>query len=744
MREKYQKEGFSPDQIDEIEIGLQKGLKVSHYAKKEFLAIQMHQIRLGLEEKLPVAKYANPEYDWFQMEEIREGLKKKLDVSKYADPKLSYEVMREVRKGLERGIELPANRGWSAGILREVRRAALAKVNIIKYIKEGYREEQLREIRKAMENGINVEPYISIDFNGAGIHEIVKGLETKVDVSIYTKDKYNWQQMREIRLGLKDRVQTEYYVNPLYNWKQMREIRLGLEEGLPVEQYATLMFTAKEMAKKRNALLKIYTKQEVKETEENKEIEEILRIVEARETAETQGTEFVEKSVENGEKLDFTINVSRDEMQAMIVFNTSNRKLDKETLYTHLFKAGVVSGIDEAAVNILLKGSYMENTIIIANGIQPQQGKDGYYEFFFRTEVSKKPVILEDGTVDYKNIDWMESVKKEQKIAYYHSAEEGAEGKTVTGKILPPRKGKELKMLSGRGFELLPDRKTYISAMDGKIEFENDKIMITDLLQLDDVTISTGNIQFDGSIHVRGNVGKGVSITATKDITVDGFVEAANLSAQGDIILKKGCNASGQGQITCGKDLMARFLEGARIHAEGSVKINYCMNCDIHAENTIEVTGMIAGGTSYAGAKISARDIGNYNGLRTVVKAGQSEEFIKQEAQLKGKIYGAEEELKLLQRAFDDFQKFPVEVRNTNPVYLKLEDAIYTKKTEVEKMLETKEGMDKSKERFENASIVVKGTIYEGSLVEISGVPWRAKTSNYVTLRKDGARISVT
>ena len=38
MREKYQKEGFSPDQIDEIELGIEKGLKVAYYAKKEFMA----------------------------------------------------------------------------------------------------------------------------------------------------------------------------------------------------------------------------------------------------------------------------------------------------------------------------------------------------------------------------------------------------------------------------------------------------------------------------------------------------------------------------------------------------------------------------------------------------------------------------------------------------------------------------------------------------------------------------------
>lgn len=719
MREKYQAEGFSADQIDEIEAGLKKGLKVSYYAKKEFLAIQMRQIRLGLEENLTVSKYAKPEYDWFQMEEIRAGLKEGLDVSKYADPEMSYEIMRQIRKALAQGVDLPYNRGWSAGIHREVRKALLAKVNITKYIRDGYKEEQLREIRRAVANGIDVDPYISVGFNGAGIREIVEGLESKLDVTLYAKEMYNWQQMREIRLGLKARVKTEYYVNVLYNWQQMREIRLGLEEGFPVEQYATLMYTEKEMAKKRNALSEIY------------------------EEEASEKTGYVEKVVDSKDDLDFSISVSKDEMEAMVVFNSRNKKIDRETLFLHLFKAGIIYGIRDDAINVIIRGKCQEDSIVIARGNQPEQGKDGRYEFFFRTEISKKPVILEDGTVDYKNIDWMESVKKNQKIAYYHEAEEGKAGRTVTGKEIPSRKGKELRMLAGKGFELLPDRKTYISAKDGKIEYVNDKIMITDLLILDDVTISTGNIQFDGSIHIRGNVGKGVSVTATKDITVDGFVEAADLTADGDIILKKGCNASGQGKISCGKDLMARFLEGARVFTQGSVKVNYCMNCDIQADNTIEVSGMITGGTSYAAAGIKAMDIGNYTGLKTIVKAGQNEEFLKREAELNGKIYEVEEEVEMLQRALNDFQqKYSVENRNTNPVYLKLEDAVYTKKTELEKLQEAKTTMSKYKEQFANARIAVRGTVYEGSFIEISGASCWAKTTSNVIMRKDGARIA--
>ena len=720
VRKKYEAEGFSKDQIDEIEIGIQKGLKISYYAKKEFLAIQMHQIRLGLEENLAVSKYASPEYDWFQMEEIREGLKSGLDVSKYSNPNMSYDIMRQIRKGLAQGIDLPYNNGWSAGILRELRRAFLAKVSIVKYIREGYKEEQLREIRKAIEGGIDIDPYISVGYNGACIHEIVEGLESKLDVSIYVKEEYNWQQMREIRLGLKDRVNIDYYTNVLFNWQQMREIRLGLEEGLPVDSYATLMYTEREMVKKRNELSDSYAQMS------------------------SERNEYVERNLDSQEELEFSINISRDEMEAVIVFHTNNRKMDRETLFTNLFKAGIIYGIDDTAVNLIMKGTSPQEYLVIARGTKPEQGEDGSYEFFFRTQLSKKPVILEDGSVDYKNIDWMENVKKNQKIAYYHVAQEGREGRTVTGKAIPARKGKELKMLSGKGFELLSDRRTYISAKDGKIEYVNDKIIITDMLVLDDVTTSTGNIQFDGSVHIRGNIGKGVSISSTKDIIVDGFVEAAELSAQGDIILKKGCNASGRGNISAGKDLMARFLEGAKIHTQGSVKINYCMNCDIHAEDKIEVTGMIAGGVSYAAGGIKVADIGNISGIRTIIRVGEDEEFLKREVLLNGKMNEVEEELQMLQRATEDFQgKYPVEIRNTNPVYLKMEDAVYTKKLELEKLTDAKDSMKQYREKFRDAGIEVTRSIYEGSYIEINGATWRAKNVNRVTLRKEGSRVAI-
>lgn len=46
----YKAQGFSVNQLNEIEEGLKRGVDVSIYALPEFVSIQMRQIRLGLEE----------------------------------------------------------------------------------------------------------------------------------------------------------------------------------------------------------------------------------------------------------------------------------------------------------------------------------------------------------------------------------------------------------------------------------------------------------------------------------------------------------------------------------------------------------------------------------------------------------------------------------------------------------------------------------------------------------------------
>ena len=59
-KEIYLKEGFTTAQIDEIEAGIEAGVKTSVYALKELMPQQMYQIRLGLAHGVDIHNYADP------------------------------------------------------------------------------------------------------------------------------------------------------------------------------------------------------------------------------------------------------------------------------------------------------------------------------------------------------------------------------------------------------------------------------------------------------------------------------------------------------------------------------------------------------------------------------------------------------------------------------------------------------------------------------------------------------------
>lgn len=649
----------------------------------------MREIRLGLEAGVDVSVYADKAYDWFQMKEIRKGLEKKLDVSKYADPKISFEVMHQLRKGLTEGIDLSFAKTIPAGVLRELRKAMAAKVDIRMYIREGYEEEQLRQIRIALERGIDIGQHVKLYHRGPSIREIALGLEKGLDISKYS--------------------------NPLYSWQQMQEIRLGMMDDLPVELYSSLMYTAKGMEEKRKKLL------EERKHPEKAQKEEIYK--------------------------DFSLLISADKMEAFILVAEKGTRIRKDRLLLSLEEKGVKSGIDYVTLERLEKQGADSNMVILASGKRPEAGADGWYEFFFDINIKKEPKLLEDGSVDYQNIKWFELVRKGDVVARYHEPELGNPGRNILNEEVPAKKGRELKHLTCKGVTLQPDKKTYIASTDGKIEYKGDGLEVTDILVLDSVTQATGNVTFNGSVYVRGEVGDGAIIRAEKDILVDGFLEGATLEAGGDIILRKGNNGGGRGKLIAKGNVMGRFFERAKVNAGKHINANYCLNSELWAEGRIEIAGkngILAGGNAYAAQGISAFNIGNAAGIKTEISVGGEDPFIAESAALDKKLRSAQRELYLLKNAYADFRrKYPPEVRNNNPVYLKLEDSIYAKDQEIDKLYKRQEELQKERDRADQVKIVIRGSLYQGVLVNINGSRWNAKPIKNVTLKKKDGAVSV-
>lgn len=717
-QEVYLSSGFTLDQINEIQEGIELGLDTSMYAKKEFFAIQMRQIRLGMMEKLPVEVYASTAYDWFQMEEIRCGLQDGVDILVYANPSISYDRMRQIRLGLQNGIDLSKYKKLEAGVLRELRKALLSKIYIVEYIQQGYNAEQLEQIRIALEKHLNIVPYLQKEFRGVSIHEIREGLEKGLDVSCYAKLDFSWQQMREIRLGMENRIDVSYYANPLYDWQQMQEIRLGLENGIDITAYYTLMYTAKDMRRIRLALQQNDT------------------------SYLFEGEQSHFESFEG-----ISVTISSDEMEALVYVEDSD-KLTKAHVMKALELSGVKRGILESDIDKLLRGKFKHKTMKIAQGKPPTEGSDGWYEFFFKTELDRQPKLLPDGSVDFSEIQWYEFVQAGQRIALYHDAEMGTGGFTVTGREIPPRRGREQSVLTGNGFTLMEDNRTYTASVSGRIELDGNSIDIDKTLTIEEVSLATGNITFDGSVYVSGNVGVGAVIQATGDVVVNGYVESATIeSSEGSIFIKQGVNGNAVGYIKAAVDVSGKFFEACRVYAGNEIRAGYCLNCDLYSENRIVVSGkngQLAGGTAYAKIFMDMAYAGNRVGIATNIRLGVNDELSGQKDDVEERIAETNKQLAILRNAYADFhEKYPPEVRNTMDMYLKIESAIFTKEKEMDMLMQYKMDMENEMKAVKNAHAVIHNTLYEGTIFEINGKHWTATQARNVKVRRAEGRVVV-
>ncbi len=708
-KEELLNSNFTEDQLDEIQLGIKDGVDVSLYAKENLLAIQMRQIRLGLLSGVMVSKYNDPKFDWFQMEEIRIGLENHIDVDKYCSPEIPYMKMRQIRKALMLGIDLTSQLDKNADVLRQIRKAVVSGIDISKYVNQGYNAGQLAEIRKGIEKGLDIEDYVAIEYRGGSIREICKGLESGIDVSVYADEEYSWRQMREIRLGLENQLDVGLYNNPFYEWRQMRQIRLGLTIGLDVSSYAKLSFTYKEMEHRRKHL-------------------------------EATAFNLGEEGTEGAAVGDISVIVTDYGMKAIMTCPEGCR-FTRDAIDAAIQNAHVVSGLKtkdiERVVNTVSKGQ----EIIIAEGTPPVQGEDGRYEFFFDTNPTREPKELDDGFLDFVNVDWYETVKENDRIALYHPATRGVDGESVTGSKITGRNGAEQKVLTGKGFNKSEDGTEYFAAVSGIIEYveKSNKVIISESLEVDEVTNATGGIDFEGNVHVRHDVGAGSIIKATGDVMVDGFVENCYIEAGGDIILKNGANGQGgKSLIKASGSIMGRFFENMKLEADVGIEATYCLHCDIYTKGTLDLSsrkGLLLGGVSVVEERINVNNIGNKLSTPTKVIVGMNDRIRNIGKEIQTDIKTVRGEIKILENACEQFKSlYTPEERNSMEVYLKIENAIYTKELQLTELKGKRQNyVDRIKEMMK-AKVNIRNHLYEGVRFNFNGKVWNSEKNYNITM----------
>uniref|UniRef100_Q0HYX9 Flagellar Assembly Protein A N-terminal region domain-containing protein n=1 Tax=Shewanella sp. (strain MR-7) TaxID=60481 RepID=Q0HYX9_SHESR len=347
------------------------------------------------------------------------------------------------------------------------------------------------------------------------------------------------------------------------------------------------------------------------------------------------------------------IELSQDKMQATMILTApwGGKAVDLPEILTQLKKDNVCMGLSKLKIQTLLQkmtklkpGESCQSEI--AQGKAAINGQNAVLErkVSLARERLLQPQEREDGTVDMRNLGAMIMVKPNDLLMIKHPATEGSPGYNIKGEVLKQKPGKDLVLQPGTGTDFHPkDPNKLIATVAGQPVETRTGMNVDDVLQLKDVDISTGHINFKGSILITGDVHEGMMVKSSGDITVMGFVDSATLEADGDITVSKGVigrqvrvnefstNITAQGQIS------AQFVQYSQLTAKGNILITkQLLHSNTKTAGTLTVSdqsgrrGDLVGGVVHAEKGLTAVVIGATAGTKTEVYCAMEQGELKQ------------------------------------------------------------------------------------------------------------------
>lgn len=353
-----------------------------------------------------------------------------------------------------------------------------------------------------------------------------------------------------------------------------------------------------------------------------------------------------------GERIDgkFTVSLSDDHMFARLSCSPpeGGQAISKQQILEYLGKAGIIFGINEQAIDEALAAGESHN-IVIAEGEPAKDGADGYFEKIIGDIRDRRPRIDDDDRAHYNDISQFVTVRVGEPLIRRILETKGLSGQTVRGEVIPPMPGESVMFAPGLHGARLADGNPNLLIADiaGQPVFVENGAIVEATITVEDVDKKTGNIEFDGSVMVHGNVTTGMRIDADGDVFVTGMIEEAScVNAGGDIIVQQGVigrgsvteddGRPGNGivRLTSQGTIAARFIENTIVDAGRNVEVSELIaHSDVTAKHAVMVgkkgakRGHIMGGVTRAEEFIRAEVLGSQACVQTHVIVGINPQY---------------------------------------------------------------------------------------------------------------------
>jgi uncharacterized protein (DUF342 family) len=340
------------------------------------------------------------------------------------------------------------------------------------------------------------------------------------------------------------------------------------------------------------------------------------------------------------------VQVSADEMSAEVSIAPplGGKPASRESVLLAFATAGVMFGIDELAVTRIC-GLGSCDGVLVAKGVASENGRDAVLEELIPKTIDREPKIDENGLIDYREHGAITVVPAEAPLMRRIPATQGVDGHTVRGRVLPAKPGHDAHFSSSLpGAQVSAEDPNLLKAtMSGQPVRVKDGVTIEPVLLIDEVNMKSGNIHFDGTVHVKGEVIQGMKVQATGDIFVDGMVDGGLLEAGGNILVAGGVIA--HAKLRAGGSVTARFAEAAKIYAGTVIMLgDMALECDLEALNQIIVgtesprRGRLIGGTVKVMLSLTVPLLGSAKGGTTTVVMGANSDLLEKYEALQKRI----------------------------------------------------------------------------------------------------------
>ena len=441
-------------------------------------------------------------------------------------------------------------------------------------------------------------------------------------------------------------------------------------------------------------------------------------------------------TVQIGERRDgtLTLSVAPDLMSACITITAAygGKAVTAAQIIEALRGQNVVSGIlyDEIDKAVVEKVVHKRE---VARGSLPQPGEDTQFISLVPEIRERCPQTDDTDNVDYRNMGGIVSVKAGDPLMRRHPATKGTPGENILGTPIPTTDGNDMGFatnLSGTAFaEGDPD--LLLAAISGLPVQVDHGVMVEPVINLKNIDLSSGNLHFEGTVNIAGDVKSGMEVKATGDVIIGGVVEAARVEAGGDVEIKGGVigqsevrNPKGElnpeiSSIHAGGSVTAQFAENACITAGRDIKIReVAMKSELTAGNEIAVgeqgmkKGHIIGGICRATTLVHAIIAGSPANVVTRIEVGVdpavSEKLSIVKQQLADKEKRQEETAKTLAYIRDNPSKVDAGMA-------RLKERVYDlMQAEITELNGQKKRLQKRLELVNNARIEIERTVYFG------------------------------